>query len=165
MKKVLFLLLASCLLCLPSMAKKYRFQPMSSYEVLQVRVAQEGTKFVKAWGVASNADKAIVQAQMNAIAACLFTGVEATETAGRIPPICAQEGDAYAINRTYFDNFFSTGEFLKYAKTVNTRYPSGEDNVKTPEGRKVGVYLQIMYDSLRKQMEKDGIVKSLGNYF
>lgn len=165
MKKPLMLLGLLALLSVECMAKKYPFKFNPSYEIEQVRVAEQGTKFVKCWGIAGNADKAIIAAQQNAVAACIFTGVAATETAGRIPPLCMSGPDAYQLNKDYFDQFFITGQFFEYVKMVNSRYPTGENNVKTSKGRKVGIYLQVMYDALRKRLERDGIIKSLDSYF
>ena len=54
---------------------------------------------------------------------------------------------------------------MQYVKNVNKGYPSGEDTVSTNRGRKVGLYVQIMYDELRKRLEEDGIIRSLDSYF
>ncbi|WP_288180273.1 hypothetical protein, partial [Bacteroides sp. CAG:633] len=48
---------------------------------------------------------------------------------------------------------------------VNSKYPSGENNVKYKGKRKVAIYVQIKYDKLRQKMENDGIIKGLGDYF
>ncbi len=52
-----------------------------------------------------------------------------------------------------------------YVKNVNSEYPFGEDNVKTSKGRKVGIYVIVMYDKLRQLLEEEGIVKKLDSYF
>lgn len=70
-------------------AKSYPFNMAHSYDVQIVRVAQQGTKFLKAWGVAGSPDKAIDMAMQDAVAACIFTGVEGNEIAGKIPPLVA----------------------------------------------------------------------------
>lgn len=163
-KKNILLLLLSLITLLPSQAKSYPFKMDHPYQVEIVRVGQEGTKFLKAYGVAGSADKAIDQAMQDAVAACIFTGVEGTATAGKILPLCGST-KAYEEHKEYFDKFFKKGEFLNYVKNVNKGYPSGENNVATPHGRKVGVYVSVMYDALRKKLEQDGIIKSLDSYF
>ena len=155
-----FLLLAT----LPAFGRKYPFDMNHPYEVSVVRVGQEGTKFLKAWGVAGNADKAIDQAMQDAVAACLFVGVEGDAVAGTVPAICGSTA-SYEQNKAYFDAFFKSGEFLQYVKNTNSKYPTGENNISTSRGRKVGIYVQVMYDALREKMEKDGIVKVLNSYF
>ena len=145
-------------------AKKYKFDINHSCQVEIVRVAQQGSKFLKAWGVAGNADKAIDQAMQDAVTACLFMGVEGNQIAGKIPPLTSGR-DAYEAHKDFFDKFFTSGEFLNYVKNVNTGYPTGENNIATKGGRKVGIYVVVMYDSLRQLLEKEGIIKSLNSYF
>ena len=47
--------------CVITEAKKYPFDMKHQYRVEQIRVAEDGGRLIKAWGVASNADKAIIQ--------------------------------------------------------------------------------------------------------
>lgn len=160
----LFLTLFLVCFCQIILAKSYPFDMNHPYEVQQVQVGKEGTKFLKVWGVASSPDKAIDRAMQDAVAACLFVGVEATETAGKVPALCGSI-EAYNQNKEYFDKFFKKGEFMLFVKNVNRGYPTGEDNVATNHGRKVGLYVQVMYDELRKRLEQDGIIRSLDSYF
>ncbi|MBQ3753402.1 MAG: hypothetical protein II864_07630 [Prevotella sp.] len=163
-RKIIISALLLLCFCQILSAKSYPFDMNHSYEVQQVQVGKEGTKFLKVWGVAGSPDKAIDRAMQDAVAACLFVGVEATETAGKVPALCGGL-EAYSQNKEYFDKFFKKGAFMQYVKNVNKGYPSGEDNVSTNRGRKVGLYVQIMYDELRKRLEEDGIIRSLDSYF
>lgn len=162
-KQFIIILLLLCF-CQTVSAKSFPFDMSHSYEVQQVQVGKEGTKFLKVWGIAGSPDKAIDRAMQDAVAACLFVGVGATETAGKVPALCGSV-EAYNQNKEYFDKFFKKGDFLHYVKNVNKGYPTGEDNVATRHGRKVGLYVQVMYDELRKRLEKDGIIRSLDSYF
>lgn len=163
MRKI-YLLFALMLLSLVCNAKSYPWEIKSAYEVQVVRVAQQGTKFYKAWGIAGSPDKAITMALQDAVAATIFTGVAGNETAGSVPPLCSESG-AYEQHKAYFDTFFKKGEFLNYVENVNKNYPSGENNVSVKGGRRVGVYVKVMYDELRKKLESDGIIKSMKSYF
>ena len=165
MKKTISILMCMLLLMASNvMAKSYKFDINRSYEVQIVRVAQQGTKFLKVWAVAGSVDKAIVQAKQDAVAACVFTGVEGNEIAGNIPALTKGRAD-YEKHKDFFDKFFKKGAFLNYVKSVNSEYPTGENNVATEEGRKVGIYVVVMYDNLRALLEKEGITKSLKDYF
>ena len=164
MKKVLILLTLCLYFQQAILAKSYHFDIIHSYEVKIVRVAQQGTKYLKAWGVASSPDKAIDQAKQDAVAACIFTGVEGNEIAGKIPALVSST-DVYNQHKSFFDKFFKKGEFMIYVKNVNSEYPFGEDNIKTSKGRKVGIYVVVMYDKLRQLLEEEGIVKKLDSYF
>ena len=86
--KRITLLIAMMAICMLSIhAKSYPFDMTHSYEVQIVRVAQQGSKFLKAWGIAGSPDKAIDRAMQDAVAACIFTGVEGNEIAGKIPAL------------------------------------------------------------------------------
>lgn len=164
MKRIV-LFFAFAFVCMLSIhAKSYPFDMTHSYEVQIVRVAQQGSKFLKVWGTASSPDKAIDMAMQDAVAACIFTGVEGNEIAGKIPALVSDK-DAYQQNKQFFDTFFKKGEFLQYVKNVNSSYPTGENNVKTSKGRKVGIYVVVKYDDLRKLLEDKGIIKKLNSYF
>ena len=164
MRRVLVILTLCLCLQQDMFAKSYHFDMKHSYEVRIVRVAEQGTKYLKAWGVGSSPDKAIAQAMQDAVSACIFTGVEGNEIAGKIPPLVLSP-NIYNQYKSFFDNFFKKGEFLMYVKNVNSEYPFGEDNVKTSKGRKVGIYVIVMYDKLRQLLEEEGIVKKLDSYF
>lgn len=43
--------------------------------------------------------------------------------------------------------------------------PSGQDKRKVKGGYKVAIYVQVMYDNLKKKMEDDGIVRKLSTGF
>ena len=133
-----------------------------AYEIEQVRVAQNGSRFVKVWAVAGNADKAIDEAMSSAVEACLFKGIEANGAAGYVPPLCPDGIEAYKANKAYFDHFFK-GDHLLYVTRANSKYPTGEDNISYHGMRRVGVYVQLKVSDLRRRMEKDGIIKSLDN--
>ncbi len=159
------LLIALVAMCILSVhAKSYPFDMAHSYEVQVVRVAQQGTKFLKVWGIAGSPDKAIDRALQDAVAACIFTGVEGNEIAGKVPALVSGK-EVYEQHKQFFDTFFKKGEFLQYVKNANTGYPTGENNIKTDKGRKVGIYAVVMYDNLRKRLEEEGIVKKLDSYF
>lgn len=158
------ILFVCLVMCMSIHARKYPFDMKHTYEIEVVRVDKEGYKFCKVWGIARSVDKAMVQAQQDAVAASLFTGVPGNEHASSIPAICGS-ADIYKEHQKYFDEFFKSGEFLLYLRNVNSNYPSGENNVKYKGKRKVGLYVQIKYDELRKKMENDGIIKGLDDFF
>lgn len=164
MKRIVFLAVFMIMAMISVHAKSYPFDMTHSYEVQIVRVAQQGTKFLKVWGIAGSPDKAIDRAMQDAVAACIFTGVEGNEIAGKIPALVPSK-EAYEQHKQFFDTFFKKGEFLQYVKNANTGYPTGENNIKTDKGRKVGIYVVVMYDNLRKRLEDEGIVKKLNSYF
>lgn len=159
----LFLLLSASM---ATNAKKYPFDTKHQYKVQQERVAEDDSRFVKVWGEARNADKAIIQALQDAVACCIFMGLEGKTSnsighnANALPPLCPEGIKAYDEHKEYFDQFFTEGDFLLYAVNSNTRYPTGENNVKIKGGRRVGIYVLLKVKQLRQRLEQDGIIKS-----
>ena len=158
------LLFAACTFVLPSVmcscGSPKVAQQTANIKVEQIRVAQDGSRLVKVWGVGGNADKAIVAAMRNAVENCLFTGIQPTATAGAIPPLCP---NGYQDNKRYFDRFFANGTYQQYVVRANSLYPTGQDNVKVRGGRQVGIQVQLLVNQLRKRLEADGVIKSLDN--
>lgn len=166
MKKISILTLI-VLLAVSVQAKKYKYVFAPPFEIEQVRVAQQGTKFVQSWAIDKNADKAIILAKENAVAAMLFTGIAPNDVmgAGVVPPLFPQGPVAYEQNKEFFDNFFQEGVFLKFVLDVNSTYPTGQNNVQTPKGRRIGIYLQLLYDNLRQYLIEENLIKAMGDQF
>ena len=102
--------------CVITEAKKYPFDMKHQYRVEQIRVAEDGGRLIKAWGVASNADKAIIQALHDAVACCIFMGLEAKNSttighnANALPSLCPEGLKAYDENKATIQTIL---EFLK----------------------------------------------------
>ena len=167
MKRIHILFAIIALVAFSSQAKKYKYVFAPPFEIEQVRVAQQGTKFVQSWAIEKNADKAIILAKQNAVAAMLFTGIAPNDVmgAGVVPPLFPQGPVAYEQNKEYFDKFFQEGNFLNFVVDVNSTYPTGQNNIQTPNGRRVGIYLQLLYDKLRLFLIEENMIKGMGDQF
>lgn len=169
-KGLVILLLFLAALPLPVLAQSRRevkalMNSFNNYEVTTVRVAVDGTKFVKVWGYGKRVDAAIIQAKKNAVHACLFKGLPGMESAMPTPAIM-RDANAFADNQKYFLDFFKTGgEYLKYINVTTDGVPSGQDRRQVRGGYKVALYVQVMYDNLKERMETDGLVKKLSSGF
>lgn len=170
-KSKIFLLLTMLLVIvtIPAEAKKYKWTfNARNPEVYQLSQGQNGRKIVKAWAVARNADKAIEQAKIDAIDAALFRGIpydESTHGMGvsNLNPLVTPAD--YEAHKALFDTFFKKGEFMKYVSNVNSNYPTGENNMSVPGGRRVGINLNIDYMGLQQWLQDNGVKKGLGGHF
>lgn len=145
--------------------RKALFESMQNFEVSTVKVGTDGTKFIKVWGYGRKVDDAIVQAKKNAVYACIFRGLPAASTANATPALC-RDANAYQENQEYFDNFFETaGPYINFVNMTTDGVPSGQDRLKIKKGYKVAIYVQVMFDNLRKKLENDGIIKGLSDGF
>ena len=170
MKKVLTLTLLVVLAVSSAFAaKKYKFEMKDQYSVFLYQEGKDGVKVVKAIAIAKNADKAIEDAKMDAVASAIFFGFPKDPTSrmggNGVPAIITRGAAEYDAKRAFFDEFFKTGQFLNFVYEVNSTYPSGQNNMQVPGGRKVTIMLGVRYDLLRKYLEENGIKNALGDYF
>ncbi len=129
-----------------------------SYEVMVEAIGTDGTKLLKVWGYAKKKDIAKINAKKNAVAACLFKGAVGSRDMV-VKPIIPNPETADK-HEAFFDKFFATGgDYLQYVGITNDA--TGKDIVKMKKGYKVGVIVSVNYDALRKEMERQGIVKEL----
>lgn len=106
-----------------------------------------------------------MNAKEAAVAACIFKGLPGGAGSAQTPPICS-EPNIEVTKADYFENFFKVGgKYLQFIALSNDGDPSGEDRLKIKKGYKVAIYVQVMYDALRKQLEADGIAKRLDSGF
>lgn len=169
MKRLLILsliaLMCSCVCFGQGRDRRKSFKSWDNYEITTERVAVDGTKFVKVWGFGKTVDKAVMNAKRNAVHACIFRGLPGAATANPTPAIL-KDPDAYVMNQEYFDAFFEAGgAYLAYINMTTDGVPSGQDRRKVKGGYKVAIYVQVMYDNLRRKLENDGLARSLNSFF
>jgi hypothetical protein len=145
--------------------RKILFNSQYNYEIEPVGVGQDGTKVFKVWGYGKKVTDAVMNAKQLAVAACIFKGLPGGAGSAPTPPICS-EPNIEVTKADYFDNFFQVGgKYLQFIALSNDADPAGADKIAIKKGFKVAIYVQIMYDALRKQLEADGIARRLDSGF
>lgn len=145
--------------------RKILYNSQYNYEVEPVGVGQDGTKVFKVWGYGKKIEDAVMNAKEAAVAACIFKGLPGGNGSALTPAICT-EPNAEVKNADYFEKFFEVGgKYLQFISVTNDGAPAGEDRLKIKKGYKVAIYVQVMYNNLRKQLEADGIVRKLDSGF
>lgn len=145
--------------------RKAHYSSDYNYDVQIMGVGQDGTKVMKVSGHGKRVEDAVIEAKMNAVASVIFKGIPGGHGAATTPPILkdSNAGDKHA---EYFETFFSPGgKYLQFITMTTDGMPSGQDRLKMKKGYKVFIYAQVMYDALRKQLENDGIARSLDSGF
>ncbi|MCB8965085.1 MAG: hypothetical protein H6536_08625 [Bacteroidales bacterium] len=162
----LFLFALICAVALPAGAqsrkeRKILYNSQYNYEIEPVGVGQDGTKVFKVWGYGKKVEDAVMNAKEAAVAACIFKGLPGGQGSAPTPAICSQP-NAEVTHAAYFEKFFAVGgKYLQFIALTNDGDPAGEDRIKIKKGYKVAIYVQVMYDALRKQLEADGIARKL----
>ena len=145
--------------------RKILYSSQYNYEIEPVGVGQDGTKVFKVWGYGKDVNAAVMNAKEASVAACIFKGLPGGAGSAPTPPICSQP-NAEVTYADYFDEFFKIGgKYLQYIAVTNDGDPAAEDRIKLKKGYKVAIYVQVMYDALRKQLEADGIARRLDSGF
>lgn len=141
--------------------RKAHYSSNYNYEVQISGVGQDGTKVMKVWGYGKRVEDAIIEAKMNAVASAIFKGIPGGQGAAATPAILT-DPNASEKHADYFETFFSPGgKYLQFITMTTDGMPSGQDRLKMKTGYKVAIYVQVMYDALRKQLEADGIARRL----
>lgn len=144
--------------------RRQLFDSTTNYEVQILGVGQDGTKVFKIWAFGKKPDEAIMHAKQLAVRACLFRGLPGSGETNATPAIC--ETGAETAHAGFFDTFFNIGgAYLNYVNITTDGIPSGQDRLKVKGGYKIGLKVQVLYDNLRKAMEKEGIAKRMDSIF
>jgi hypothetical protein len=145
--------------------RKAHYSSDYNYEVQIMGVGQDGTKVMKVWGYGKRVEDAVIEAKMNAVAAVIFKGIPGGHGAAATPAILS-DPNAGEKHADYFEKFFSPGgKYLQFLTMTTDGMPSGQDRLKMKDGFKVAIYVQVMYDAVRKQLEADGIARRLDSGF
>ena len=168
MKKLMILMVIALAIPFVAQAQKASerrklFDNWNNYEVETVSVGQDGTKLLKVWGFGKKVDRAVTQAKKNAVHACIFRGIPGNSTSIMTPAIC-RDPNTLENNLDYFYDFFETGStYLQFVNLTTDGMPSGQDRREVKGGYKVAIYVQVMYDNLKKRLQADGMAKDLGS--
>lgn len=147
---VLFLAFAAA-----AMAKGDKFP---KYDITGAGSGVEGTLLVKVYVYASNvSDEDFKRAAVHGV---VFRGCTGNNSGARQPAMVSPTAEA--DNAAFCQAFFAAdGQCQSYATIIAGSY----DRVKTQKGYKCGAIVQVNKTSLRKDLEKAGIVRSLSSGF
>ena len=126
-------------------------------------VGVEGTKLVKVWSYSKNPVLAIEQAKKNAVHAMIFQGFSGNSATGCQTQKPLTNNPALESERAdFFEAFFADGgKYMKFVTLSGDGSINPQDRLKIGKEYKIGVFVSVMYDQLRKDLEAAGIVKSL----
>lgn len=145
--------------------RKAAFNSNYNYEINIAGVGMDGTKVYKVWGYGKKVEDAILNAKRCAVAAAIFKDVPGRSGVEGSPAICP-DSDAATRHAEYFDSFFAfAGTWQNYVNLTSDAAPSGKNRIKMKDGYKVGIIVQVLYDNLRKDLEKAKVAKALDNLF
>ncbi len=156
MKRLLSLTILLLAFFLGAMAKGG--DKMPQYDITGAGSGTEGTILVKVYVYAKSVkDEDLKRAAVHGV---VFRGCTGNQSGARQPAMAP--ATAEADNAAFCEAFFAVdGPCQNYATIVAGSY----DRVKTQKGYKSGAILQIDKTSLRKELEKAGVVRTLSSGF
>lgn len=133
----------------------------TNFEAVCEGTGTEGTQLFKIYFYFKKEKNAGLHAKENAVKALLFQGIPSGKGCVNRGLVTQQE---YEGNMDYFDSFFDkSGPYLMY---VNLIGDSLVERVKMPKKTyKAAWVVSVNYDNLRRKLETDGIISSLGSGF
>ena len=155
MKRLLSLMVMLLFVTLGAMSKGDK---MPQYDITGAGSGTEGTVLVKVYVY----DKKVSDQDLKraAVHGLVFRGCAGNASGARQPAMASPTAET--DNASFCEAFFAAdGQCQNFATVVSGSY----DRVKTKKGYKHGAILQIDKTSLRKELEKAGVVRSLSSGF
>ena len=155
MKRLFNLLMMLLLINIGAIAKDIK---VPQYDITGAGSGSEGTILVKVYVYAKKVTDADLKRA--AVHGVVFRGCTGNSSGAYQPAMAAPTVETE--NAAFCEGFFATdGECQNYASIVAGSY----DRVKTKKGYKSGAILQVNKTTLRKELEKAGIIRSLSSGF
>lgn len=133
-------------------------------ELQMAEIGMPGTLVITIWSYASTSSISDQDVCKNAIWGVIFDGVS-DNLERRITGKPALFQEKYQTQQKYFDDFFKTGDFLKYVNVAENGYIEMGNVIKLKKGYKIGKIVVVKYDQLRKRLVQDGVIKGLDSGF
>ncbi len=137
------------------------------YEIQCVSVGTEGSFIVKIFSYSKNKNVATEQSKKNAIHAVIFRGIPQDEVGCVRQPPLARHPNLQEKNKEFFDDFFDeNGDYQKFITLTTDGAIAPQDRLKVGRNEyKIGLLVSVDVASLRKYLEKAGIIKGLSSGF
>ena len=133
------------------------------YEVQYIGVGQDGTKVFTVTTTAKDATEGVEMAKRDAVAACLFRGITASENTKATPAIVTYAKAEENIE--FFEKFLALptrkspgGQYYRFIN--KTGQPQSVKNGRTYS---ISVDVQVLYDELLKYMQDKGYAEDVKN--
>ncbi|KAA5535104.1 hypothetical protein F0919_10965 [Taibaiella lutea] len=131
------------------------------YDIQCENIGLDGTKLIKVWSYSKKEKFPLRQAQKNAIHGMIFKGFSGNATTGcpTQRPL-ADSPDLESKQAAFFAAFFAdNGPYQKYVNSTIEETPI--ERIRVGKEYKIGIIITVMYSQLRKDLERQGIIKPL----
>ena len=130
------------------------------YDIEYVKNAGDGMSNVKVWSYGKSVKVAEERCKANAVHGVIFKGYTGQ---GAAQPALVKNASGYSDNKDFFDNFFNSGDYLRYVSSVVNG--STESRKIKNGGFKVSQTMTVNVKMLRRHLEQAGIIRGLSSGF
>jgi len=166
MKKFIFLVLAvvSMQVCLADKQKKADAETAKfRYDIEYARPSGDGMCQVKVWSYSKKSRIAAEQCRKNAVHGIIFKSYTTGDGRAASQRPLVKDPSVQESKAEFFEDFFRDGG--SYRQFVSAVTDGSQEIVKVGKQYKVGVVVTVSKDQLRKYLESEGIIRSLGSGF
>ena len=168
MKK--FLLLAVALftghLCMADKQQKADAETAKFlYDIEYARTAGDGMCQVKVWSYSKTTRIASAPCRKNAVHGVIFKGYATGDGSSTSQRPLVKEAAALQRHAEFFEEFFSDGGAYRQFVSAVTDGSMEVKRIGERKQYKVGVVVTVSKDQLRKYLEENGVIRSLGSGF
>lgn len=136
------------------------------YEIVCAGVGVEGTKLISVVSYGANPEEAERYAKRNAIHGIIFRGAPGSAGGCQGVKPLARDASLETDQKSYFNKFFSAGGDFAHYVALTTQGGEGRKVTRiSKKAYKVEILVSVLYDQLRRKLEQDDIIKSLGHGF
>lgn len=126
-----------------------------SGEVIFLNKKNQGVIIVESNGYGKNLNHALVDAQINAFKVLMFKGLPGSDLN---VPLIENEKKASIKHKAYFNEFFDGGNYKSFMMSSI----ESSDLIKIRGGKKISMEVVINYNSLRRDLEQNQIIRKFG---
>jgi hypothetical protein len=116
---------------------------------------EQGTITLKSTGYGKNQKQAVEDAQLNAFKVLLFKGVPGSELN---LPMVENENEARSRHDEYFNKLLDQGNYKSFMMSST----ESSNLIKMRGTKKINVDVKINYNSLRKNLEQNQVIRKFG---
>ena len=151
-------IIVSFVLCLGLNLNAQKALPWK-YEISMISESNESSYLVKVWTYSKKPILDVEKTKMNAIHGVIFKGVG-------FHPALVNDPSIEELKSDFFKSFFKeNGQYAKYLNITGDGSISMGDRIKTEDGYKIALIVQVNHLQLRTDLEKFGVIKSLNHGF
>lgn len=128
----------------------------AQYQVNLLHVTDNGYLILRSVGYAKNKNLALTTAELSAVKAVIFQGIDGAPSSAALIPLTSEEAEQ--TNKKFFENFYTEG-YKQFIAATEIVQPFGKDSNKR---KCIVADVTVKVRSLREYLERSGVIRKFG---